>query len=244
MNHFAVQRNLVNKNDLTQIRDACESLRLDYSEFTLIPFSNTLPDFGGAFYYGSTTILKHNKPGIFYTQDEFTMTRLVAEYGDLVLNAELGICDISDIAKIKAPTFVKPNICTKRFVGRVFEPEELQSWSVPDDIADWDGKVVFAAPVNIEAEWRLWIVNKTIVAGSQYRENGRLKLASNLNHAAISCAEQCIERYCPARAFVLDICSYRVGEFKLEYKAVEVNSINSSGFYAANVFDIVAALAK
>lgn len=43
--------------------------------------------------------------------------------------------------------------------------------------------------------------------------------------------------YCPAKAFVLDICLYQD-----EYKIVEINCINCSGFYDADMSKLIQAL--
>lgn len=66
-----------------------------------------------------------------------------------------------------------------------------------------------------------------VVAGNAYDESG----------ACIAFAKDMLNIYQPERAFVLDIAITLFGP-----KIIEVNNINSSGFYAANVENIVVAI--
>ena len=61
-----------------------------------------------------------------------------------------------------------------------------------------------------------------------------------VNYAVLgnsSLPDQAAERWRPAEAFVLDVCDTPDG-----IKVVEINTINSAGFYAADVQKLVFAL--
>lgn len=55
--------------------------------------------------------------------------------------------------------------------------------------------------------------------------------------ACVVFAKAMLDIYQPAKAFVLDIAITLFGP-----KIIEVNNINSSGFYASNIEDIVVAI--
>lgn len=98
-------------------------------------------------------------------------------------------------------------------------------------------KLIVAEPWNILREWRCWIVNKKVVAASQYRENFRLKKIAGCPDAVKEFAEtRCLE-YTPHDVFVMDICL--CGD---AYYIVECGSMNAAGFYQASLTHIVEAV--
>jgi hypothetical protein len=55
---WVVQRNLVSENILSEIKEACERINVDYIEVDIIPFTNELPYFPTSkrsIFYGSIT---------------------------------------------------------------------------------------------------------------------------------------------------------------------------------------------
>lgn len=247
--HWAVARGL-NAEDREAIREACTRLYLPYSEFTLIPFSDELDDFGDAIYYGSTSILKHaDKMGIFFDDDRFSMERITKEYREAMLNSPADFLKFSELKEfpISAPVFIKPVQCTKRFVGQVITPEELAEWSMPEDTeSDWDGRVMISEAKNIGYEWRVWMVNGVAVAGSLYKVHGDLHTCGDPEFSVYKYCEEQDKRYRPADVYVMDICALTEEDRDKggPYKIIEVNAFNSSGFYDANVRKIIESVSE
>ena len=89
----------------------------------------------------------------------------------------------------------------------------------------------------IYKEFRFFVIDSKLVAGSLYKLENRHCLDKNIEPDAHRFASKMIELWQPARAFVIDIALTEDG-----YKIVEVNCINSAGFYAADVSKIVNAM--
>lgn len=89
-------------------------------------------------------------------------------------------------------------------------------------------------PYNIHYEWRLWIVNKKVVAASKYREYFKLRKEEGCPADVVSFAEKRCQEYTPHKVFVMDICL--CGD---EYFIVECGCMNGAGFYKANIENIV-----
>jgi hypothetical protein len=249
MDHFIVQRNLVNKEDLEAIRSACSDFHIPYTEFTLIPFSDELIYIGpNTVYYGSTTILKHKRPGIFYDDNAFRMSTCLREYGPAMVNHGsrfMQVSKLKDLAEDSNFYFVKPDQCTKRFIGQVMSPRDLAEWNPPADIADWDGQVMVSNLHNLGDEFRVWIVDGRAVTGSAYIVNDRLSTYEiTSDHEVAKYAAHQASLYSPSRVFVMDVCGTPKEMVKDNgpYSIVEINSFNSSGFYAASVKLIIEAI--
>ena len=87
-------------------------------------------------------------------------------------------------------------------------------------------------------EARLWIVGKQIVDGGYYRFNDVAPFEEKVSEDGLSSANEMIQLFNLEEAFVMDICLTDEG-----WKIVEINCINSSGFYPnTNVKSIIKAL--
>jgi hypothetical protein len=91
----------------------------------------------------------------------------------------------------------------------------------------------------ISAEWRFFIVDGVIVDGSKYHaENLRLDVQEGFEDGAYDFAKQMIVRYDSSGTFVIDIARMQ----DQSYKVVEVNCLNSSGFYKIDKQKLIKAL--
>jgi hypothetical protein len=235
------------------LRRACEAEGRDFREVSVPPGSPTLPDLppidGPVVFHGRTTLIlrasEHPRwrRGVFFDPARFQHRAYVLAYGDRVLNAEARIMSWEDL--LREPfepgksVFLKPNDDLKRFSGTVATPSgcrdlyhSLRSARHP---VDPTAEVVVAEPREIDAEWRLFIVDGEIVAGSMYRPGGDPHLPRELTQFA----EEAISRWAPAPVFVLDVA--RVDR---TWKIVECNCFNGSRFYAADVGRIVQAVSE
>jgi len=135
--------------------------------------------------------------------------------------------------------FIRPNDDSKSFAGEVRRFDEIGDWynqlkGVENANLSPESKIVVSEPYNIQYEWRLWIVNKKVVASSKYREYFKLKKEEGCPVQVISFAEERCQEYTPHDIFVMDICL--CGD---EYFIVECGCMNGAGFYKAKIEDIV-----
>jgi hypothetical protein len=200
------------------------------------------------------------KPGCFQNE-HFDMRYLNKRFGGYMLNDDAVFCTFAEM-EFDAPMFCRPVHDTKTFSGTVIHPEELAEWksrvihlsNTGYSMLTADTPVMYATPKTIELEARLFIVDGTIVSGSSYRSLGRQVLYQRidgnnplfhplLNFARamlyIDFAEDYGENWGKpiAEAFVMDVC--QIGN---EHRIVEVNCLNSAGFYATDMGAVVRAL--
>ena len=213
---------------------------------------------------GSTTLCRiaYNlgwEPGSF-TNENFTYQRWVDGFGsnnllnpDSIVGTAKSSWDISD-----DHVFVRPVKDDKAFSGTVMSRDDFFSWleTVQSiDLSDqhilgssmsqpWqplhiDTEFTVASTKEILREYRLFVVDGKIVTGSQYKLGDRVMYSPLVDDDVISFANTCIKNWEPAQAFVLDIAQVPNG-----YKIIEVNNLNSSGFYDADTDKLVDALSN
>ena len=98
-------------------------------------------------------------------------------------------------------------------------------------------KIVVASTRSILAEYRLFVVDGNVVTSSLYKLGERVLSDKYTPENVLCFARGCIERWVPDRAFVLDIAETPDG-----LCIIEVNNINSSGVYAAELSRLIQAL--
>lgn len=159
-----------------------------------------------------------------------------------------GCAIIDKIGSIKFPlhwnkVFARPIEDSKAFAGKTFMTDELNEWlnqlKKLDKRATLHSEVeIMIAPIQeIFCEYRLFVVDGRIITGSLYKLREQVIYNSILDEDVISFAKELIEQWQPNRAFVLDVAITPNG-----CKVVEVNNLNSAGFYASNVQKIIEAI--
>lgn len=249
---WVIQRNLTNTNDLQQIEAACELTGVDYVEIDIIPFTDQLPDFPTtkqSIFYGSTTLgklvmtNKHLHAGFFFDPEAFSIANYLDKWGSFMLNHGAVITSFSELMEkgydAEQLLFIRPDDDSKSFSGEVKPFGEIRQWydhlkTVENVDLSMDSRIVVSEPYHIRYEWRLWIVNKRVVAASKYREDFRLKKERGCPPQVIEFAEQRCLEYAPHDLFVMDIC-----ETGGDYYIVECGCLNSAGFYQADIAAIV-----
>lgn len=187
----------------------------------------------------------HWSPGIFdlYHQD-FEQQR--AHWGREMLNFPSEVCELARANCLGERVFVRPVADTKSFTGKLFERSEFEDWKRWACDRDGDSSplclradtlVQVCKPVEIHAEYRFWIVKGQVVTCSVYRRGGQAFLSDEVDERVVAYAEARVAEWQPHEAFVLDVCDTPVG-----MKVVEINTINCSAFYAADVQRLVGAL--
>jgi len=238
--------------DSIAILKACEELSVASYTFSLglnaalpeIPISRPV-----VFWCPIATMLRvhredHWKPGVFWNGDAFRYTRALQEYGALMLNhgaERASLAEFSTRPLDENKRFMlRPDSDSKELNGgvwkfgdllRLVEAEKRQAGGT----AKLELPVIIAKPRDIDHEWRLFMVDGSVVSGSRYMSWGELSISPQVPAEVISFAERASARWSPARAFVMDIAAAEGALFILE-----INGFNSSGLYACNPRAIVA----
>jgi hypothetical protein len=141
--------------------------------------------------------------------------------------------------------FVRPTNDSKYFAGRVFPRDEFMAWQsrVCELKLDYGNSLTpetliqLSHPRVIHAEYRFWIVKGQIVTKSLYKRGDRVFYAPEVDERFDRYVIERIREWSPHDTFVIDVCDTPEG-----IKIVEINTLNSSGFYAADVQRLVLAL--
>ena len=140
--------------------------------------------------------------------------------------------------------FIRPDSGAKPITGQTLKYEELdKEFKLFGDYAgnDLDQIItIISTPKNISTEWRFIVVDKKVVAGSQYKKNGKLDINSFFNVEAFELANKIAqEDWQPDKAYTLDICEWCGG-----YYLLEANSFSCSGLYDADMKPIVEEISR
>lgn len=146
---------------------------------------------------------------------------------------------IDDFQLGKAQVFIRPDAATKPFPGQVLDladPRELAMLMRVCGLAP--ELLVWLSPVqDIEQEWRVWVVNRKVVAWSPYSwtvEQPWYDLPADVRQVAEQVAAQ---PWQPDIAYVVDIAETRRGARFLEF-----NAASTSGLYQVPVVELFSAL--
>lgn len=245
---------MVKENVLESIKKSLTKDDETWEEIEVIPFSNKLPEIKNkkAFniVYGSTTLMLNAyqdmdyRRGVFYDPGKFQMKNYVSNWGKHVLNYSGRLIKLKEINQIKNETenrwFIRPNHDGKEFSGQVDTYDNLKKWSekiialrLPD--FNEETEIWIAKPQIIDKEWRLFIIDNKIVSASKYLEKGELNESSiDLPKEMLDFAQERINEYKLAEVYVMD-----VAKVKGEYKIIECNCFNGTGFYDHDIGKIV-----
>lgn len=251
---WIVQKNIYTE-DLFDIERCLKLMECPYDLIDVIPFCDQTiielnPYEGPKVAYGSTTLMRlANKnwyPGVWYDEDTFKPSVWGSVIGERYLNKEAMIMPLKDVIdNWKYPNqFIRPDSDFKLFSGAVFRNGDFFDWykrvkSLIDSGTyvnlTLDTQVSVAEAVDIEAEWRFFIVDKCVSSCSQYRMDGKLKIESLVEmEAALLAIDIAKDNWQLAPAYVVDIAKTESG-----YKVIEFNNFNSSGFYKCNIRQII-----
>ncbi len=250
---FLVQSNIYLDPDHYKIFDALEELNIDYGVVN-IPATAEKIDFEtdrkDIFVYGSVNIARLAKqntgwfPGSFYGGNHLYQV-YSAYYGAHLLNHEITVCKISDRLtwEKEEKKFIKPYNEAKIFTGRVFSEAEwkdfvFEALENPSNRITEDSLIQVSEAKTTIKEARLWIVGGQIIDAGYYKFNDQAPFEEKVQEEGLAFARDMLRLFNLEEAFVMDICLTDEG-----WKIVEINCINSSGFYPnTNVKSIIKAL--
>ena len=252
--HWLLQESLFSEAGFLKLLDALDRLELPYSIHKVIPFVGTLipnPDLppGSVIVMGSYSMAHEAqrqgwKPGSFLNEN-LDMRVQLEHWGDQMLNCDSLQVPFAEVPQCQPRFFLRPAEDSKAFTGKVLTWAEFKPWQ--DKVlalGDNEGgtlnaatPVIWAPVKEILREYRLWIVNDKVVTGSLYKIGGRVHYDALVDDGVIKFAEELASSWSPIGAYVMDVADTPEG-----YRVIEVNNLNSAGFYAADLMRLVLAL--
>ena len=198
--------------------------------------------------YGSYTLALIAKqrgwsPGAF-VNNNYTHSSWVLGWGaDTMLNgnARVGRLDALEelVSGMTGEIFVRPLEDTKSFSGMVLDLPDVLAWGVQTRNAKSHvlgdvTEIVVALFQEIQAEYRLFVVDGEVVSYSLYKLGTQVVYERYIPSHVLDWAKERIAQWVPDRAFVLDIAETPKGP-----RIIEVNNINSAGVYAADISKVI-----
>lgn len=254
--HWILQKNLIKETDLQEIKEALRADDVSFEEVKIIPFSDELPKIkkteGFNIFYGSTTLIlnayanENFSEGIFYDKEVFNMKNYFEQWSQHMLNYDSEILTFNEIVNKAYKTgnwFVRPIYDDKSFSGKVMTFEEIANLESSlaesnNPYLDENTLVVISKPKTIVKEWRHFIVNKEIVSSSKYAEYGNVsKSGDDVPAELLEFVENRCQEYVPNDIFVMDTALHDDN-----YKIVECNCFNDTGFYDHDIKKIIKAI--
>ena len=252
---FMIQHNLINPDHLLEVQLAIEKFPHEF--VGVIPFGHEItsdePIVGTDYIpYGSTlfTTLTHELgwKGSYFDLDKFNYRAFLGSRDDMLNSNVMTIEDAMAFLKTvpeDSEWFTRPSLDLKQYVGMVETAGELLAWF--KDATEFTGSgcykieegtdIVLCKPVNIQAEYRWFVVGGKVISGSMYRYRGNLFKQRCIEPDIIAEAQRFADKWLPH-----DNCCMDLALVNDQVKVVEFNCINSSGFYDNDVEAIFKAI--
>lgn len=178
--------------------------------------------------YPLTRYAHAKRPDSVFSLDDYKFEDLMTVFGkENFVNPDSQTIHTKDIDWNKHEEyFVRPFDDTKSFNGGIYNFNTLK----------YDGQVIIAPLKHISREYRFFIVDGQIVTGSLYKVNGSLEESDVIDTGALKFAEKMIEKF-KIPGYVIDIA-----KIDDEYKIMELNCLNASGFYKINLYKLILAI--
>lgn len=253
--HWLVQAGMYHEAGMEALVATLERFRIPFTVVTVAPDGTLSPDpapSGPVMACGSVGLARTARtrgwtPGSFLN-DNHRHEAWMAHWGRAMLNADARTTAFKDVEPVGERVFIRPAEDSKYFHGGVMDADEVRAWRDAVRRGEkppvrcsprmtGDTPVVCGPPVTIYRESRFFVVDGAIVASSTYKQGGNVLASPEADPVSTDHARACVRTWQPARAFVLDTALTPDGP-----RVVEVNCINSAGFYGADVQRIVTAI--
>lgn len=209
---------------------------VDLDTIPELEIDDTKPIFVCGSYSLAKIAKKRNwKPGAFLNEN-FEQSAWVNGWGkERMLNSEYIQSTLGDVEIPWSKFFARPAEDTKSFSGTIFEKENFETWKqkvldVNSQQLNATTEIIIAPLKKIYIEYRFFIVNGKVSTGSVYKRGDVVQYDSLMPNYVIEYAEELAAIWSPDVAYVLDLADTDEG-----LKIIEVNNINSSGFYASDL---------
>jgi ATP-grasp domain, R2K clade family 3 len=252
--HWILQNNIFSETGWDTLLETLQRFSIDQSVHKVIPFVGELEPaaqvghrnvicFGS---YSMRHVAKREQwqPGVFDLFEQDFQQQLL-HWGEHMLNAGSVVTPFADAVFTADEMFVRPVDDSKYFAGKVFAREDFTEWQRKvcqlelDDSTSLTPRTLIqmAPPVTIHAEYRFWVVKGEIITQSLYKRGDRVIYSSEVDDRLVHYVKERIAQWMPHESFVIDVCDTPQG-----MRIVEINTLNSAGFYAADVQRLVLAL--
>lgn len=255
--HWIIERDVVDEANIQKMTDRLSEEGVPFSIVRVVPFTHEvdgrmprIAEGASVMCYGSIGLGAAARkygwtPGV-WSGDEINETRLIREFGERYLNHDAIIRRFDEVSPddLPATAFIKPDGDTKSFSGEVVARENFLSWrdrmlsSGYLDESALSENIVIAVPKVIGCEWRTFVVDGSPVTSSCYKQYRKVMPEAWMPEPAQDFVKQCIAAYDPLPGYALDVCQVEDGSFRV----VEMNTLNSAGFYACDPAVVVSAV--
>ena len=255
--YWVIQSNMYAEENYEHLLAALDRFKLPYSVHKVVPFVGTLepecnPPAGSVIVMGSTRLARVAqergwKPGSFLNEnfDYFVQRK---HWGRAMLNYHSITYKFGSVQKMfweDKPFFIRPMDDSKAFAGMVTDWPSYVEWRdkvaklTPEDdpTLTLDTKVIVGPVMEIYREYRLFVTDQRVVTASLYKIGSRPQSDATVEPAILAFGEELAKKWSPAEAYAMDIADTPRG-----LKVIEVNNINSAGWYKADMNKLVAAL--
>lgn len=266
--YWVVQENIRDEQSYDDFISALTELEVSHTVVSLVPFSHEMnpevvPTDDRVIVMGSISMSEAARkrgwlPGT-WTNENFDQRVWTKAYGSHCLNADAEFCTMEQIQPFDGLRFMRPVHDFKSMSGSLVnwdwvkqQQDHLSNVSVHyrEDRRSLchDTPVSLSADKRIHLESRFFIVGGKVLAGSHYRCRGERKniqiagaQSDNMSRACWDFAQTMTDLWQPTSAFVLDTALVADGERWVD-KVIEINCINHSGFYAADMRPVIKAI--
>lgn len=254
---FLIQHNSINVKHLHYIKDAVE--KYPHAYVGMIPYSEDITcdeELTGVDYipYGSVLLTKlayekYKWRGLYFDYDNFNYKTYIKNRDDMLNSTVMKAHEVAEYMT-KQPSdkefFVRPSLDLKLFSGQVLSAVEWAEWlndainceSLGTYAIDKDVEMIVSEPVEINAEWRWFIVDGKVISGSTYLMHNQMRVRRERDQDVIDEAQSFADKWLPNKCCVMDLALVNFDTIKV----VEFNAINSSGFYNCDVKKIIDSL--
>lgn len=266
---WVVQGNLTNENNFKNLIDILVANNIEHVLVKPIPYTKIFvkPDFDsfsneptindepyidvsknivviGSYTLSQIAKDRNWKPGAF--MDNLTFNDWKEGWG--VENLLNGLAIVEKLKNISVPEswnkfFARPVEDTKSFSGTLFEKSNFEYWKknvikINESLSvNGETEIIIAPLQSIKEEYRFFVIDGKVVTGSLYKLHDTVIYAPVHNNDVIDYAKKMVDKWQPNRGFCLDIARTENG-----FKIIEVNGLNSAGFYCSDLNKIVEAL--
>ena len=252
---WVIQDNIYSEENFENLLATLDQLSLPYSLHRCVPFVGTLepepaPPDDNVIVMGSYTLARYGaqrgwEPGAFLDNLDFEIQR--EHWGDRMLNVDALVTRFGDVPPQPLPFFMRPVADTKAFTGEVTDWPSFVEWReriaalrITDaPTVTLDTQIMICRKKAIYSETRTWVIDQRVVTASGYKV-GTLKRYTSpeqVDQRITDFAAECAAIWSPNRAYVLDVADTADG-----LKIVEINNLNSAGWYRCDMQKLVMAL--
>lgn len=268
---WVIQQNLLDEKQIAKISQSAIDIGCTVKFVKVIPFVDDVEfneplDTINVIPYGSCKLSKlayrYGWTGMFFN-DNFN-TEVCVKNRDDMLNDDATVMKISEVLNYlkdypdEQRLFIRPILDLKQFAGGTETVQGIKLWmnnihvgSSVNDAIDGDTLVSIASVKNILAEYRCFVVDRKVVSVSLYKNLGTIRHGNvPEDHPVFKLAQEKANDWLPHQTCVMDLAVTNVniadhGQYTErfdEYKVIEFNCLNSSGFYANDILKVVTAV--